>query len=176
MNTSEQCLERLSSIVRALRNFARLDQQEFEAVDLHLCIDETLVLLNSEFADRIKIVREYDELPPVECAVRDINQVFMNVLRNAVEAIDGEGTITISTRYKEGAAIIVVKDTGKGIPPDELPQIFDPRFTTKGDRYRLGLGLPTSFRIVEAHNGHISAESTVGKGSEFTIRLPAKHT
>jgi len=176
MNTAEQCLERLSSIVNALGNFARLDQPEFEAVDLNLCLDETLVLLNSECADRITIVRKYGKLPPVECATRDINQVFMNVLRNAVEAIEGKGIITITTKYKHRTAIIIVEDTGKGIPPEELQKLFDPHFTTKGERYRLGLGLPTSFRIIEAHSGNINAESTVGKGSKFTVNLPVKGT
>jgi signal transduction histidine kinase len=96
----------------------------------------------------------------------------MHILRNAAEAIESKGIITISTQHKEGAIFISVRDNGKGIPGDQLPQIFDPRFTTKGNRYRLGLGLSTSFRIIEAHKGKITAESTVGKGTEFTIRIP----
>jgi len=164
--------ERIATIVRSLRTFARLDEALFQEVDLHEGIDSTLTLLQHEIRDRIDIVRDYGNIPRVNCYPNELNQVFMNLLVNAIQAITGPGVITICTRTPENGVRISITDTGKGIEQENLSRLFDPGFTTKGVGVGTGLGLSISYQIVEKHRGAIHVESEPGQGSTFTVTLP----
>lgn len=170
--TSRLAVDRISDIVKSLNNFVRLDDAECKFANLHEGIESTLTLLRHQLKDRITVVRKFGDLPEVECFPNRINQVFMNVLVNAIQAIDGPGTITIETLGRNTGVEIRISDTGRGIAVDELPKIFDPGYTTKGVGVGTGLGLSIVYRIVTAHKGTISAESELGKGTTITIHLP----
>ena len=164
--------ERIGSIVQSLKNFARLDEAEFQNADLHEGLESTLTLLDHMMKNRIEIVREYGELPEILCYPSQINQVFMNVLSNASQAIEGRGTITINTSRDADNAYVKISDSGLGISAEDIPQIFDPGFTTKGVGVGTGLGLSISYNILEKHGGTARVNSVVGKGTDFTIALP----
>lgn len=167
---------RITGIVRTLRTFARLDEAEVKAVDLHEGLESTLVLIAHLLKGGIRLERRYGALPRVECHSNQVNQVFMNLLVNACQAMGDRGTLTLTTRALGSDAVeIKVADTGVGIPRDKLERIFDPGFTTKGAPLGTGLGLSIVFQIVEGHGGEIHVESEVGRGTEFTLRLPVKH-
>jgi signal transduction histidine kinase len=167
-----EAAKRVTKVVHSLSNFARLDQAELEWADLHEGLDSTLTLINHLLNDRIEVVKIYAELPKVHCYANQINQVFANLLTNAAQAIQGTGTITITTRQDGPCAVIEVADSGQGIKPEHLERIFDPGFTTKGVGVGVALGLSTTYRIVENHRGSINVWSEPGKGAIFTIRLP----
>jgi signal transduction histidine kinase len=165
--------ERITSIVKSLRNFARLDESQIKSVDLHEGIDSTLTLLVHELKKGIEVVKNYGDLPKVTCFPSQLNQVFMNLLNNAMFAMEGKGTITITTEIEGEGVVLRFADTGSGIAPENLERIFDPGFTTKGVGVGTGLGLGICYRIVQDHHGTIDVRSQVGKGTEFTVRLPA---
>ena len=169
--TREGCA-RITGIVRTLRTFAREGGEEARPVDLHEGLDSTLVLVAHLAKANTVIVREYGVLPSVECHLNQINQVFMNLLVNACQAIDDAGTITLRTSSDGGWASVAIADTGRGIPREHLARIFDPGFTTKSAG--VGLGLMIGFQIVEAHGGEIAVESEVGRGTTFTVKLPLR--
>jgi signal transduction histidine kinase len=162
----------VSKIVQSLRNFARLDESDIKFDDIHIGIDNTLILLRSRIKDRIQIVREYGNLPLVCCSHSQMNQVFMNLLSNAIESIDNQGVITISTSTVDQQVVIAIKDDGKGIPPDQIDKIFNPGFTTKGVGVGTGLGLSICYNIIEKHKGVLQVNSELGQGTEFTITIP----
>ena len=164
--------QRIIDLVKNLKNFARLDEADRKSADIHEGLDSTLRLVRYQFKDRIRVEKDYGELPPIECYPNQLNQVFMNILLNAGEAIEGEGVIRITTRVLDGNLVITISDTGKGIPAGDLGRIFDPGFTTKGAGVGTGLGLSITYKIVQDHGGTIQAESEVGKGTMFTITLP----
>lgn len=165
--------ERASEIVRGLNNFARSRDTESVPMDLHQSIESTLLLLNSEIKNRIKVHKMYGQLPSVKCLPGKINQVLMNILSNAVQAIDGKGTITITTEVAGNEHIkIRIRDNGKGINEQDLPRIFEPFYTTKSVGKGTGLGLAISYSIVQQHNGSIDVRSERGVGTEFIVRLP----
>jgi signal transduction histidine kinase len=163
---------RVMEVIQSLKSFARLDAPDLELADLHQGLDNTLTLINHLTKDRIKVVKNYGELPKVQCHASQINQAFANLLTNAVQAIKETGTINIATRQDGAYAVIEVADTGTGIKPEHLDRLFDPGFTTKGLRVGFGLGLSITYRIIENHHGSISVQSEPGKGTLFTIRLP----
>jgi two-component system NtrC family sensor kinase len=166
--------ERIVSIVGSLRNFARLDQAELQMADLHEGLDSTLTLVHHELKNRINVIKEYGDIPPVRCHPNQINQVFMNLLVNAAQAIPDKGEIRLKT-FREGDIVkIQISDSGVGIPPANLEKIFDPGFTTKGVGVGTGLGLSICFKILEDHEGGIDVESEAGKGSTFTLSLPIR--
>ncbi len=166
--------ERIKRIVQGLRTFSRLDEAERKAVDLHEGIDSTLDLLEHHLKDRIEVHKTYGDLPLVECYAGQVNQVFMNLLTNAADAIEGEGQIEISTAADDGTVRVSIKDTGAGIPPENLSSIFDPFFTTKEIGKGTGLGLSISYGIVQKHDGEIEVQSEVGAGTTFSVVLPVK--
>lgn len=166
--------QRIKEIVLGLRTFSRLDEAERKSVDLHEGIDSTLTLLEHHMKDRITVEKQYGDLPMVECYAGQLNQVFMNLLTNAVDAIEDEGTITIATRVENDGVAISFTDTGAGISKEAKSQIFDPFFTTKDIGKGTGLGLSISYGIVEKHGGKIGVESEAGKGTTFTIVLPTQ--
>ncbi len=176
IDVSGEACRRIAHIVKSLRNFSRLDEAERKPADLHEGLESTLTLAAHLTKDRVTVRREYGTLPPVDCHANQINQVFLNVVVNATQAIEGPGTITIRTRCEErGArrvAIVEIADTGRGIPAQHLGKVFDPGFTTKGVGVGTGLGLAISCRIIADHHGTIEVESTVGVGSTFRILLP----
>ena len=164
--------DRTRKIVGDLRVFARTPDDVWQPVDLHEELDSSLTLLNHLLKDRIAVIRKYGPLGPVECVRSQIDQVFLNVLANAAQAIKGPGTITIETRRVGPMAVIDIADSGPGIPPDVLRRIFDPFFTTKPVGEGTGLGLSISYEIVTKHGGEIRAESPPGGGAVFTLQLP----
>ncbi|KPL16681.1 MAG: hypothetical protein AMS26_03720 [Bacteroides sp. SM23_62] len=164
--------ERTTEIVQGLRTFSRLDEDVLKFADLHEGLDSTLILLRNKYKEHIEIEKQYGDIPKIECYPGQLNQVFMNILSNAIDAIDDKGTITISTLKSNGSVRISIRDTGRGIPEDIQPRIFEPFFTTKGVGQGTGLGLSISYSIIEKHYGSIEVKSDVGKGSEFVIVLP----
>jgi signal transduction histidine kinase len=164
--------ERTRKIVRDLRVFARTPDDVWQPVDLHEELDSSLTLLGHLLKDRIAVHRHFGEVGPVECVRSQIDQVFLNVLANAAQAIQGPGAITIETRRDGPMAVIAIRDTGPGIPPETLGRIFDPFFTTKPVGEGTGLGLSISYEIVRRHGGEIRAESPPDGGAAVTIRLP----
>jgi len=172
--TMRTATERIVCIVRSLRNFARLDEAERKTVDLHEGIESTLTLVYHEYKNRIEIVRDFGSLPDLECYPNQINQVFLNILVNAIQAIKGAGTITIKTRTSGDDVMLSFSDTGTGIAPENLARIFDPGFTTKGVGVGTGLGLSIVYKIIHAHRGRIDVSSKVGEGTTFHITLPVR--
>ena len=164
--------ERTRKIVRDLRVFARSDDDVWQPVDLHEEIESSLTLLNHLLKDRVTVRRKYGDLPSVECVRSQIDQVFLNLLANAAQAIAGQGEITIETRREGGFAIVSIEDSGPGIAPDILGRIFDPFFTTKPVGEGTGLGLSISYEIIKKHRGEVTAASPAGGGAVFTVRLP----
>ena len=164
--------ERTRKIVRDLRVFARSGDEVWQAVDLHEELESSLTLLNHLLKDRVSVQRKYGDLPAVECLRSQIDQVFLNILANAAQAIDGPGAITIETGREDGVAVVTISDTGPGIPSDALGRIFDPFFTTKPVGEGTGLGLSISYEIVKKHGGEITAASAPGQGATFTLRIP----
>jgi signal transduction histidine kinase len=165
---------RVKDVVQNLKNFSRLDEAEIKPVDLHEGLESTLTLLGNELKNRIIVHKNYGTIPLVECQPGHINQVFMNILINAIQAIGKNGDIWISTKTTNEKVEITIRDNGKGIPEEIRNKIFDPFFTTKPVGEGTGLGLSINYGIIEKHGGTIELESEVGKGTKFIIILPAK--
>ncbi len=164
--------ERITKITQSLKSFTRMDEASFQMAWIHEGLEDTLILLEYETKDRITIVKDFGDVPRFYCNPSELNQVFMHLLTNAVQAIKGKGTITIRTSIKDGKVHVVISDTGIGILPDQRQSIFEPSFTKDGSRVKTGLGLFTSYNIVQNHRGHIEVKSEIGQGSTFTIILP----
>jgi PAS domain S-box-containing protein len=168
----ENGCSRVTEIVRRLRSFARLDEAELKKVDIHEGLEDTLTLLHHEIKHHIKIQRQYGEIPPFSVYPGRLNQVFLNILNNARQAISGKGEITIETKASKNKAHIIISDTGGGIPQEHLKNVFDPGFTTKGVGVGTGLGLSICYQIIQEHKGLIEVKSEEGKGTTFAIVLP----
>ena len=164
--------KRTKGIVEDLKVFANSDEGKSEYMDINEDIEKTLNLLVDYYKDRITIHRDYAELPKVKGYVGQINQVFMNLITNACQAMDNEGDIWITTRQKNGNVMISVRDNGKGIAKEHIGKIFDPFFTTKDVGKGAGLGLSISYGIIQRHRGEILVDSQSGVGATFTIRIP----
>jgi PAS domain S-box-containing protein len=163
---------RVGEIVRRLRSFARLDEAELKKVDVHEGLEDTLLLVHHEIKHNIELVRDYGTVPPISVYPSRLNQVFLNLLNNARQAIRGKGTITLKTRVEDKMVSIAIQDDGIGIPSENLSRIFDPGFTTKGVGVGTGLGLSICYQIIQDHRGRIDVESEPGRGTTFTIRIP----
>jgi len=168
--------KRTTEIVKGLRNFSRLDENEYKSADIHEGIDSALLILKNKLKQNIEVVRDYGIIPRVVCFPGQLNQVFMNILNNAIQAIDGEGKILINTSVRDSFVRISIKDSGKGMTSVVQKRIFEPFFTTKDIGKGTGLGLSISYGIIEKHGGKISVKSKVGKGTEFIIELPLNQT
>ncbi len=164
--------ERSRKIVRDLRVFARGQDEAWQSVDLHEEIESSLTLLSHLLKDRVTVERHFGALPSVECIRSQIDQVFLNLLANAGQAIAGAGRITIETAVDDGHAVVTIADSGPGIPAAVLGRIFDPFFTTKPVGEGTGLGLSISYEIVKKHGGELRAESPAAGGAVFTLRIP----
>jgi signal transduction histidine kinase len=177
LDISREACRRIDQIVRSLRTFSRLDEAERKLANLHEALDSTLTLVGHLLKNRVSVRKEYGSLPLVDCYANQLNQVFLNILVNAAQAIADTGEIAIRTRClpaNGGRAVIEIADTGCGIPPEHMAKIFDPGFTTKGVGVGTGLGLAICYRIISDHNGRIEVESTVGQGSTFRIIVPLR--
>lgn len=170
----KEAIQRISNIVTSLKKFVRLDEAELQEADINKELDLTLDLIRHETKNRIEIVKNYGEIPAIKCFPNMLNQVFTNILVNACQAINGRGTITISTEYKSEKLIVKIKDTGRGIPANQLDKIFTAGFTTKGAGIGTGLGLAICKKIIEKHEGEITVNSEIGHGSEFVITINSK--
>jgi len=165
--------QRIRDIVQNLRTFSRLDEAEFTKSDIHEGIDSTIRLLSRYYsADNITLVRDYGNLPPVEAYFGQLNQVWMNLLVNAAQAVSTGGEVRVVTRHSGESVSVTISDTGSGIAPEHLNRIFDPFYTTKPVGEGTGLGLSITFGIVERHKGTIEVQSRPGEGTSFTVALP----
>lgn len=169
-----EAIQRISNIVTSLKKFVRLDEAELQEADINKELDLTLDLIRHETKSRIEIIKNYGEIPLINCYPNMLNQVFTNILVNACQAIEGKGTITITTNYQGETLTVSIKDTGKGIPQEEINKIFTAGYTTKGVGVGTGLGLAISAKIIEKHNGKIIVNSELGIGSEFVITIFSK--
>ncbi|HEY9692014.1 MAG TPA: PAS domain-containing protein [Oculatellaceae cyanobacterium] len=187
LNSMQVGADRIRQIVLSLRNFSRLDEADMKPVDIHEGIDSTLLILHNRLKANpshtgIEIIKEYGDLPLVDCYPSQLNQVFMNIISNAIDALEsGEAkppqpTIRISTEMLADGKNVMIRigDNGSGMPPDVLKRLFDPFFTTKPVGKGTGLGLSISYQIIEKHHGILRCESELGKGAEFVIEIPLK--
>lgn len=174
IDESEDGIDRVKRIISALKDFSHIEEDEFRPADLHRGLDTTLNVVNNELKYKAEVVKEYADLPEVECIASQINQVAMNLLVNAAHAIEKFGRITLRTGLEYDEVWLEVEDTGKGIEPKVLNRIFEPFFTTKPVGKGTGLGLALSYTIVQKHNGRIEVTSEVGIGTRFRVYLPIK--
>ena len=181
LRSMRQGVERIRQIVLSLRNFSRLDESDRKSVDIHEGIDSTLLLLQNQFADKILAVKQYGNLPKVECCPGKLNQVFLNILSNAIDALEdidrSEKIITIKTEVVEKTegnwVRVAIADNGPGISPEIQSKIYDPFFTTKPVGKGTGLGLAISYQIVtEVHGGQIYVQTPPRGGTEFVVEIP----
>ena len=171
-SASEQAIGDLSRVVNSLRVFARLDYFDDSEADLVEGLRSVLALLEPRARGRIRLEETLEPLPPIRGRHADLNQALMNVVSNAIEAIESEGTVKVSARRADREAIVEVADDGRGIPEDDLPRIFDPGYTTKGSGVGAGLGLAIAQRILSEHGGRIEASSEAGAGTTVRLTLP----
>jgi two-component system NtrC family sensor kinase len=176
LDDCEEGARRTTQIVSELRSFARGDERGWHPTDLHRGIASTLRLLAPQLKPPIIVHRDFDDLPDVECLPGQMNQVFLNLLANAADAIGRRaGTIWISTRRASDSQVsIAIRDDGPGMAPEIQARVFEPFFTTKGVGQGTGLGLSVSYGIVQRHRGTLTVESAPGAGATFTIMLPVK--
>ncbi|MDT4291261.1 ATP-binding protein [Methylomonas sp. MO1] len=165
-------LQRVRRIVKDLKDFSHVGELEQQSANLESGLDSTLNVVWNEIKYKADVVKEYGGIPEINCIASQLNQVFMNLLINAVQAIEDHGRITLRTAYDEQSVWVEVEDTGKGIKPEQLGKIFDPFFTTKSVGMGTGLGLSLSYGIVKKHNGRIEVKSELGKGTCFRVCLP----
>ena len=169
---SSDGLTRVENIVKDLKLFSHLDDAAWQYVDIHKGLESTLNVAAHQIQSKADIVREYGDLPEIECLPAQINQVFLNLLINAAQAQERRGTITIRTGRDEWSIWVQITDTGVGIQKADIGRIFDPFFTTKPVGVGPGLGLSSAYSIVKQHHGTIEVTSEVGVGSTFTVHLP----
>jgi two-component system NtrC family sensor kinase len=167
-----QGLHQIRDLVTNLRTFSRLDEGTFKTIDIRESIESVLLFLHHRLRDRIRVEKVYTEPYSVSCYAGQLNQVLMNLLANAVDAIDGEGVITITTGEQDRRFRIAIRDTGHGIPEDLRDRIFEPFFTTKPVGQGMGLGLAICYSIVQTHQGTLTVNSREGEGSEFVVEIP----
>lgn len=172
IEVSAQACTRIEQVIKSLKNFARIDHNKKQMINIHTIIESTLVLLNSRLRGRIEVIKQYGNIPDIECFPAQFSQVIMNILQNSIEAIQDRGTIWIITEEAGNQIYIKIKDNGRGIEKEKVEKLFDFDFTKKGKRVGTGLGLATVYRIIQIHNGYIKLDTEEGKGTEVTICLP----
>ncbi len=170
--TNVMAVERMKHVVSSLRTFGRPDRSEVDNIDLVEALHGTLDLLRHELGDRITVEEQFETLPRVECYAQQVNQVFMNLMMNAIQAVRGRGTLTLRAQPSGDRVVVEVADNGTGITRENLERIFEPGFTTKGERVGMGLGLMICREIVDRHGGEVSVESEAGVGTTFSVSLP----
>ena len=165
-------LVQITESVDGLRRFARLDEADLQQVDLHQGLNDAATLLRPQFGGRIRLERDYGDLPQVTCDARQLNQVFHHLLLNAAQSIDGKGEIHITTRVDNDQASVVIADTGAGVPKEKLAEIFEPGFSTKAASS--GMGLAICRQVARDQGGEITVQSAPGEGTKVTIQLPTQ--
>jgi signal transduction histidine kinase len=163
---------RINNLVKSLKNFSQLDEAEFQKIDIRKGIESVLILIENELRDRIEIVKEYDEIAEIYCYPSQLNQVFINLLTNASQAIETKGTIGIKTVQANDFVHIHISDTGRGIPKKKLNNLFEFDFSNADSRIKMGSGHVIGHNIIQKHKGYIKVESSIGKGSTFIVALP----
>ncbi|HEY3609104.1 MAG TPA: ATP-binding protein [Pseudonocardiaceae bacterium] len=173
MSEIEDATTRISTLVTAAKQYSQLDRAPYQVVDVHELLNSTLLMLNRKIGDGITVVKDYDRsLPRVPVYAAELNQVWTNLIDNAVDAMAGHGTLTVSTARDDDRLLVQIRDTGPGVPPDVRDRIFEPFFTTKPVGSGTGLGLDISWRIVvDKHHGDLSVESVPGD-TRFSVRIP----
>ncbi|RMF70255.1 MAG: hypothetical protein D6743_00560, partial [Calditrichaeota bacterium] len=167
-----KAIERIAKIVKSLKGFSWLDRSEVQLIDIHEGLEDTLALVQHRLREGIRVHKEYGRLPRIKSNASQLNQVFMNLIVNAIDAIEGPGEIFIRTFAQNEHVVVEIQDTGAGIPQEHLQKIFEPGFTTKGVRVGTGLGLAIVYKIMEALSGRVEVESQPGQGATFRIILP----
>jgi signal transduction histidine kinase len=163
---------RISELVRAIKQYSYMDQAPEQEVDVHDGLENTLIMLHYRLKYGIAVVREYERSIPAICAHgSELNQVWTNLIDNAIDAMNGKGELVVRTAAEFGRVLVEIRDNGPGIPPELQDRIFEPFFTTKPVGEGTGLGLDTVYRIVQKHRGDIRVESVPGRTS-FQVRLP----
>jgi signal transduction histidine kinase len=170
--TARIAVARIANLVDALRDFARLDEAEEKYADLRDGLESTLALIDPTKLGETRVVKDFSEIPPVRCRPKELNQVFMTLIVNALDAMRGSGELTIATSVSDATLSVTVADTGPGIPESVLTNLFELQFRPGRGRMTMGLGLPTARRIVERHGGVLNVQSQVGIGTSFTVTLP----
>ena len=165
---------RIAKIVQSLRSFTRLDEAELRKTGIQEGIESTLTLLQGKLKDRITVIEKHGDIPEIHCFPGQLNQVFMSLLQNAADAIEGQGTIRITTLRRDDVICVQISDSGRGIPPEKLKTIFNFNFSQTGSRVKMGSGLVTAYNIIQKHQGDIKVDSELGTGSCFTITLPIR--
>jgi len=166
--------DRVRTIVQNLKSFSRVDQAQENLADINQCLEDTINIIWNELKYKCEVKKEYGELPPTRCFPQQLNQVFMNLLMNAAQAIAEKGTITIRTWAGRDEIRVAISDTGCGIAPEHLNRLFEPFFTTKEVGKGTGLGLAISYDIIKKHGGRIEVASAPGEGTTFTVGLPVR--
>ncbi len=175
LNESLYGLVRVKKIVQDLKDFSHVDQADWQDADLNAGLESTLNVIAHEIKYRANVVKNFTPLPLLRCLPSQLNQVFMNLLLNAAQSLDGQGEITVSTGFTDDDVWIEISDNGKGIPAEIQKRIFEPFFTTKPVGKGTGLGLSIAFDIVQKkHGGRLEVVSEMGKGSTFRVNLPRR--
>lgn len=170
----KEAVQRINNLVKSLKKFVRLDEADLQEADINKEVDLTLDLIRHETKNKINIIKNYGEIPSIKCYPNMLNQVFMNILVNACQSIKNNGQIEITTMFADDNLIVKIKDSGIGMTKEQIDKIFAAGYTTKGVGVGTGLGLAISQKIIQKHEGKISVNSELGKGSEFIITIPGK--
>ena len=165
-------VDRAAEIVRSVRSLSHAGTDARDRADLHVILDHVLRVASAQIGSGVEVERCYGDVPPLRCAPRQLEQAFLNLVMNAVHAVQGRGRIAVSTRCRGRCVEIDVEDDGCGIAPEIRERIFDPFFTTKAAGEGTGLGLGIAYQIVRGHGGEIEVESQPGRGSRFRVELP----
>jgi signal transduction histidine kinase len=168
-------LVQIANLVKNLKGFARVDRDGMDALDLNECVESALTIAAHQLRDRVEVVRELGSLPKINGVASQINQVLLNLITNAAQAMEEGGKLTVASRRAGDQVEIDVTDTGGGIPDEIMPKIFDPFFTTKPVGEGTGLGLSIVHKIVQSHGGSIKVRTAARKGSTFTVSFPIDH-
>ncbi|MFN5706048.1 MAG: sensor histidine kinase, partial [bacterium] len=169
---------RTVEIVKGLKSFSRLDESDLKFANVNEGLDSTIIILNSTFKGKVNVVKDFGDIPEIECFAGKLNQVFMNIINNAAQAVmtshenDNDGQVIIKTFREENFVKISISDNGIGMPEEVKHKIFEPFFTTKKAGEGTGLGLSIVYSIIELHKGIIEVNSELGKDTEFLITLP----
>ncbi len=174
LNDAEHGLRQMAELVTSLKDFSRVDRSRSDLFDVHQGLESALKIGQNHLKHKVEIVRQYGQLPEIECSPSQLNQVFLNLITNAAQAIDDEGRIFLHTQATDEGVAIRILDTGSGMSDEVRERIFEPFFTTKPVGQGTGLGLSIVYRIIEDHHGRIEVRSKPGKGTEFAIHLPRR--
>jgi two-component system NtrC family sensor kinase len=172
MTETREGLNRVKKIVRDLMDFSRVNESQLVTYDIRKGLESTLNIAWHELKYKADIIKEFDDIPEIECVPSQLNQVFMNLMVNAAQALDHQGTIILRTKCEKNQVVVEIEDSGSGIKPEHLNRLFDPFFTTKPIGTGTGLGLSVSYSIINKHNGEITVDSQLDKGTCFRICLP----